>query len=65
MHRIPGTEYAQHNAVQSTDQDENSFKSRMEKLKDATSTNLYIEGWVILPPAVLQLLILPQDFRYQ
>ncbi|KAG9311566.1 hypothetical protein JVU11DRAFT_7773 [Chiua virens] len=44
IHRIPGTEYAQHSAVQSTDQDENSFKSRMDKLKDFTSTNLYIEG---------------------
>ncbi|KAF8547722.1 hypothetical protein OG21DRAFT_1501439 [Imleria badia] len=44
VHRIPGTEYAQHDAVQSIDQDEHSFKARMEKLKDGSSTNLYIEG---------------------
>ncbi|KAH0834967.1 hypothetical protein J3R83DRAFT_10676 [Lanmaoa asiatica] len=44
VHRIPGTEYAQHHAAQLTDQDENTFKSRMEKLKDTASTNLYIEG---------------------
>ncbi|KAG8216591.1 hypothetical protein J3R82DRAFT_6776 [Butyriboletus roseoflavus] len=44
VHRIPGTEYAQHNAAQSTEQDESTFKSRMEKLRDTASTNLYIEG---------------------
>ena len=48
VHRIPGTEYAQHNAVQSSDQDEHSFKARMEKLQDGHSTNLYVEGWVII-----------------
>ncbi|KAG6331810.1 hypothetical protein ID866_7278 [Astraeus odoratus] len=44
VHRIPGTIYAQQNIAQPTDQDPNSFKARMEKLKDESSTNLYIEG---------------------
>ncbi|KIJ63818.1 hypothetical protein HYDPIDRAFT_29166 [Hydnomerulius pinastri MD-312] len=44
VHRIPGTAYAQHHGVQQSEYDENTFKARMEKLKDQGSTNLYIEG---------------------
>ncbi|KAG2151169.1 uncharacterized protein EDB93DRAFT_1275926 [Suillus bovinus] len=43
VHRIPGTVYAQQSPSQ-IEQDEDSFKARMEKLKDGLSTNLYIEG---------------------
>ncbi|KAF8137111.1 hypothetical protein EV363DRAFT_1156073 [Boletus edulis] len=64
LHRIPGTEFAQHSAAQSTDQDANTFKSRMEKLKDAASTNLYIEG---LPLSIdeesLSALIMPHKIK--
>lgn len=43
IHRIPGTVYAQQSPSQ-IEHDEDSFKARMEKLKDGLSTNLYIEG---------------------
>ncbi|KAG2129325.1 hypothetical protein BD769DRAFT_1356300 [Suillus cothurnatus] len=43
IHRIPGTVYAQQSPSQ-IEHDEDSFKARMEKLKDGSSTNLYIEG---------------------
>lgn len=43
LHRIPGTVYAEQ-SPSLIDQDEDSFKARMEKLKDESSTNLYIEG---------------------
>ncbi|EGO03342.1 hypothetical protein SERLA73DRAFT_69228 [Serpula lacrymans var. lacrymans S7.3] len=44
VHRIPGTSYASHSIHSSEAQDEETFKARMEKLKDEASTNLYIEG---------------------
>ncbi|KAI6112115.1 hypothetical protein EDD16DRAFT_1179583 [Pisolithus croceorrhizus] len=44
VHRIPGTIYAQQSIAQPAEQDPASFKARMERLKDETSTNLYIEG---------------------
>ncbi|KAL4073421.1 hypothetical protein J3A83DRAFT_2533416 [Scleroderma citrinum] len=44
VHRIPGTIYAQQSIAQPTEQDPTSFKARMEKLKDESSTNLYMEG---------------------
>ncbi|KAG2340807.1 hypothetical protein BDR05DRAFT_1002199 [Suillus weaverae] len=43
IHRIPGTVYAQQSPSQ-IEHDEDSFKARMERLKDGLSTNLYIEG---------------------
>ncbi|KAG2068535.1 hypothetical protein BDR04DRAFT_1232759 [Suillus decipiens] len=43
IHRIPGTVYAQQSPSQ-IEHDEDSFKARMEKLKDGLSTNLYVEG---------------------
>ncbi|KAG1729520.1 uncharacterized protein EDB91DRAFT_811654 [Suillus paluster] len=43
LHRIPGTVYAQQSPSH-IDHDEDSFKARMEKLKDGLSSNLYIEG---------------------
>ncbi|KAF9220809.1 hypothetical protein BS17DRAFT_882225 [Gyrodon lividus] len=64
VHRIPGTEYAQHTMAQSNDYDVTTFKSRMEKLKDTTSTNLYIEG---LPLSIdeesLAALVLPYKIK--
>ncbi|KIK90597.1 hypothetical protein PAXRUDRAFT_672772 [Paxillus rubicundulus Ve08.2h10] len=64
VHRIPGTEYAQHATAQSSDHDMNTFKSRMEKLKDTASTNLYIEG---LPLSIdeesLETLVLPYKIK--
>ncbi|KAI6041955.1 hypothetical protein EDC04DRAFT_2892456 [Pisolithus marmoratus] len=44
VHRIPGTIYAQQSIAQPAEQDPASFKARMERLRDETSTNLYIEG---------------------
>ncbi|KZT28171.1 hypothetical protein NEOLEDRAFT_1176314 [Neolentinus lepideus HHB14362 ss-1] len=57
IHKIPGTLYSNVDTTQcavagagdgsggaGVGVDENSFKVRMEKLKDTTSTNLYIEG---------------------
>ncbi|OAX39944.1 hypothetical protein K503DRAFT_849253 [Rhizopogon vinicolor AM-OR11-026] len=43
LHRIPGTVYAEQ-SPSLIEHDEDSFKARMEKLKDESSTNLYIEG---------------------
>ncbi|KIJ15388.1 hypothetical protein PAXINDRAFT_155694 [Paxillus involutus ATCC 200175] len=64
VHRIPGTEYAQHAMAQASDHDMNTFKSRMEKLKDTASTNLYIEG---LPLSIdeesLATLVLPYKIK--
>lgn len=45
LHRIPGTVYAEQ-SPSLIEHDEDSFKARMEKLKDESSTNLYIEGYV-------------------
>ncbi|EPQ53541.1 hypothetical protein GLOTRDRAFT_139741 [Gloeophyllum trabeum ATCC 11539] len=51
IHKIPGTLYSTIDTSQcgvtspsNSAADENSFKTKMEKLKDTTSTNLYIEG---------------------
>ena len=46
MHKIPGTVYATTSAAQAqtTNEPPDSFKSRMERLKDTSSTNLYMEG---------------------
>ncbi|KAH7912633.1 hypothetical protein BJ138DRAFT_1112176 [Hygrophoropsis aurantiaca] len=65
IHRIPGTSYAQNGAPLPPDfQDEDSFKARMEKLRDESSTNLYIEG---LPLSIdedsLTALMLPHTIK--
>ncbi|KAF8263953.1 hypothetical protein EI94DRAFT_1806447 [Lactarius quietus] len=52
FHRIPGTRYASlpfsstslSPSLSPPGTDDDSFKSRMERLKDESSTNLYIEG---------------------
>ncbi|EIW77320.1 hypothetical protein CONPUDRAFT_168270 [Coniophora puteana RWD-64-598 SS2] len=44
IHKIPGTPYAQQGDSSPTEQDADSFKSRMNRLGDTASSNLYIEG---------------------
>ena len=45
MHKIPGTVYATVGAASPAAADPpDSFKSKMERLKDPGSTNLYMEG---------------------
>ncbi|KAF7797235.1 hypothetical protein EIP86_008427 [Pleurotus ostreatoroseus] len=45
IHKIPGTAYATAGSSPQTPSDPpDSFKSRMERLKDTSSTNLYMEG---------------------
>lgn len=52
VHKIPGTTYASSHADQSVpntdsipdDNESDTFKSRMERLHDTSSTNLYMEG---------------------
>ena len=47
VHKIPGTVYANVPAAPAAATDPSgaeTFKSRMERLKDHSSTNLYVEG---------------------
>ncbi|KAH7924940.1 hypothetical protein BV22DRAFT_1129446 [Leucogyrophana mollusca] len=65
VHRIPGTSFAQNGVPLPADlHDEDSFKARMEKLRDDSSTNLYIEG---LPLSIdedsLTALMLPHNIK--
>ena len=61
MHKIPGTSYA--NSVTlpaSATEPPDSFKARMERLRDTSSTNLYMEGLPLnIDPPTLEALIQP------
>lgn len=61
VHKIPGTAYANSVALPaSATEPPDSFKARMERLKDKSSTNLYMEGLPLsIDPPTLQALIAP------
>lgn len=49
LHKIPGTAYANVPAAAARSAavaDPTCFKAKMERLKDESSTNLYMEGYV-------------------
>lgn len=53
VHKIPGTSFSQPASTQSLSQnqssmDDETFKNKMERLHDPTSTNLYLEGCVLM-----------------
>ena len=66
MHKIPGTTYADAHAdaaaavPQVSAENPDSFKHKMEKLKDTASTNLYMEGLPLsIDEETLQALVSP------
>ncbi|KAI0088394.1 hypothetical protein BDY19DRAFT_1057532 [Irpex rosettiformis] len=66
IHKIPGTSYAAIHADTAlnlpsrTDETPDSFKSKMERLKDPSSTNLYMEGLPLsIDEPTLQALVNP------
>ncbi|GJE86426.1 hypothetical protein PsYK624_025060 [Phanerochaete sordida] len=61
IHKIPGTAYANSVALPvSSTEPPDSFKNRMERLKDTGSTNLYMEGLPLtINVAMLQALVSP------
>ncbi len=66
VHKIPGTPYATLNADSdvalpaATTETADSFKARMERLKDMSSTNLYMEGLPLsIDEPTLQALVNP------
>lgn len=61
IHKIPGTAYASSIALPvAATESPDSFKARMERLKDQSSTNLYMEGLPLsIDVATLQALVSP------
>ncbi|KIY43917.1 hypothetical protein FISHEDRAFT_67676 [Fistulina hepatica ATCC 64428] len=68
VHKIPGTNYASKSGIpkaeSSTSSESSSFKERMERLHDFSSTNLYIEGLPLsIDEPTLSALVSPHIIR--